>query len=71
MEVNVKKWATASYLIDRYRHKCSLAENLRFKGQDIPNLTLAESLKYLGTAASGRRKVKPEAIMTKLTEVKV
>jgi hypothetical protein len=43
MEVNVKKCATASYLIDGHPPRCSLAENLKFRGQDIPNLTFAQS----------------------------
>jgi ribosome biogenesis protein Nip4 len=71
MEVNVKKCATASYLRDANRHRCSLAENLMFKGQQIPNLTLAQSLKYLGTAVSARRTVKLETAEAKLTEMKV
>jgi hypothetical protein len=54
MEVNVKKCETASYLNDVDRHRCSLAENLKFKNQAIPNLTLAQSLKYLGTAVASR-----------------
>jgi hypothetical protein len=71
MEVNVKKCATASYLIDRNRHRCSLARSLMFKGQDIPNLTLAQSLKYLGTAVAARQRVKLEAMMAKFTEMKI
>jgi hypothetical protein len=71
MEVNVKKCMTASYLIDNHRHRCSLAENLKFNGQDIPNLTLAQSLKYLGTAVAARRKMKLEAMAAKLTEMKI
>jgi hypothetical protein len=71
MEVNAKKCATASYLIDQNQHRCSLAENLRFRGQVIPNLTLGESLKYLGTAVAARRTVKLEAVEAKLTEMKI
>jgi 3-dehydroquinate dehydratase len=71
MEVNVKKCATASYVLDSRHHRSSLAEKLTFKGQEIPNLTLAESLKYLGTAVSARRTVKLEAVEAKLTEMKV
>jgi hypothetical protein len=67
MEVNVKKCATASYLTDTEGHRCSLAENLEFKNQQIPNLTLAQSLKYLGTPVAARRKVKLEAV----TEMKI
>jgi hypothetical protein len=71
MKVNVKKCAIASYLIDKNRHRRSLAENLKFKGQDIPNLTLAQSLKYLGTAVAARQKVKLEAMKGKWTEMKI
>jgi hypothetical protein len=71
MEVNVKKCATASYLNDIHRYHCSLAENMKFKNQDIPNLTLAQSLKYLGTAVAPKRRAKLEAIETKLMEMKV
>jgi ribosomal protein L27 len=71
MEVNVKKCATASYLRDVNRHRCSLSRNLEFKNQPIPNLTLAQSLKYLGTAVAARRTVKLEAAEAKLTEMKV
>jgi hypothetical protein len=48
-----------------------LAENLKFKNQAIPDLTLARSLKYLGTAIAPRRRVKLEAVEAKLTELKV
>jgi hypothetical protein len=70
MEVNVKKCATASSLRDGNRHRCSLADNLVFKGQANPNLTLAQSLKYLGTAVAARRTVKLEAVEAKLTEMR-
>jgi hypothetical protein len=70
LEVNVKKCATASYLIDSNRHRCSLAENFELNGAPIPNLTLAESLKYLGTTVAARRTVKLEAVKTKLTEMR-
>jgi hypothetical protein len=71
MEVNVKKCATASYLMDSNRHRCSLAENLKLNGSSIPNLTLAESLKYLGTTVAARRTVKLEAAKTKLLEMRI
>jgi hypothetical protein len=71
MEVNVKKCATASYLIDGNRHRCSLAENLKLNGTPIPNITLAESLKYLGTTVAARRTVKLETVKTKFTEVRI
>jgi hypothetical protein len=71
MEVNVKKCATASSLRDMNKHRCSLLENLEFKGQPILTLTLVQSLKYLGTAVAARRTVKLEAAEAKLTKMKV
>jgi hypothetical protein len=44
---------------------------LEFKYQPIPNLTFAQSPKYLGTAVAPRRTVKLEAAETKLTEMKI
>jgi hypothetical protein len=71
MEVNAAKCVTASYLIDGQRHRCTLANNLRFKGREIPSLTMAQSLKYLGTAVAARRTVKLEALRGKLTDMKM
>jgi hypothetical protein len=70
MDVNVKKCATASYLLDKNRHRCSLSENLTLNDAPIPNLTLAESLKYLGTTVAARRTVKLKSVKTKLTEMR-
>jgi hypothetical protein len=52
-------------------HRCSLGQSLEFKGAEIPNLTLAESLKYLGTAVGARRTIKLEAAGAKLSEMRV
>jgi hypothetical protein len=71
MEVSVKKCATRSYLMDSNRRHCGLAENLTLNGSSIPNLTLAESLKYLGTNATARPTVKLEAAKTKLSEMRI
>jgi hypothetical protein len=65
MEVNVKECATASCLKDMNRHRYNS------KGQPIPNLTLAQSLKYLGTAIAPRRTVRFGATEAKLTEMKI
>jgi hypothetical protein len=71
MEVNVKKCATVSYLIDMNQRRSSLVNSLIFKGQSIPNLTLVQSLKYLGAPVTARKTVKLEAVETKLTEMKI
>jgi hypothetical protein len=69
IEVTVKEYATASYLIDTNQRRVSLANRSMFKGQPIPNLTLAQSLKYLGTPVTARKTVKLEAVEPKLTEM--
>jgi hypothetical protein len=71
MEVGVQKCVTPSYLIDTNRHRCSLAESPKSNQQDIPNLTLAQLLKYLGTTVAARRKVKLEVMAAKFTEMKI
>jgi hypothetical protein len=70
MESNVRKCATASYLVDEYQHRCSLEEPLKLHGNAIPNLTLAQSLKYLGTTVAARRTVKLEVAESKLSEMR-
>jgi hypothetical protein len=57
--------------MDSNRHRCSLADNLKLNGSSIPNLTLAQSLKYLGTTMAARRTVKLEAAKTKLSEMRI
>jgi hypothetical protein len=71
MEVNAAKCATASYLRDRNGHRCSLRDNLEFGGQTIPNLTLSQSLKYLGTPVTARKTVKLQAVKEKVTEMEI
>jgi hypothetical protein len=71
MEVNVNKCATASYLIDVNQRRSSLANSLMFKGQPISNLTLTQSLKYLGIPVTARKTLKLEVVETKLTEMKI
>jgi hypothetical protein len=71
MEVNVKRCATVSYIINSNRHRCCLAKNLELSGASIPNLTLAESLKYLGTTIVARRIVRLKAVKTKLMEMRI
>jgi hypothetical protein len=71
MDVNVKKCTTASYLLDQDHHRYSLTQNLKFNNQEIPNLTLNQSIKYLGTALSARRNVKLNATNYKFDEMKV
>jgi hypothetical protein len=71
MEVNVAKCAMASHLIDGNNHRCTLDQELIFKGQGIPNLTTAQSPKYLGTAISARPKVRLEAATAKCAEMEM
>jgi hypothetical protein len=69
MEVNPSKCVTASYLIDERAHRCCLDRNLVFNEQEIPNLTLAQSIKYLGTAVTARKTVKLKIAEAKCAEM--
>jgi hypothetical protein len=69
MEVTIAKCATTLSLIDGNNHRCTLDQEFIFRGQGIPNLTMAQSLKYLGTAISARRKVRLEAAPAKYPEM--
>jgi hypothetical protein len=60
MEINVTKCATASYVLDDERHRSSLNRCFQFQGEEIQNLTLSQSLKYLGTVVVARKTVKLE-----------
>jgi hypothetical protein len=69
MEVNQSKCETASYIIDRNDHRRSLAEGVRFRGQEIPNLTISQSMKYLGVAASPHADIRMKSARTKIAEM--
>jgi hypothetical protein len=70
MEINVSKYTTASYLFDQQHHRCSLTECFKLNNQDILNLTLLQSMKYLGTAVAARKNVKLHATSYKFHEMK-
>jgi uncharacterized C2H2 Zn-finger protein len=65
MEVNNKKCETSSYIIDDQGHRRSIAEALRFRGEEIPNLTFAQSMKYLGVAVGAHQTIKFKAVKPK------
>jgi hypothetical protein len=59
MEINVSKCATTSYTCDEDRRRTYLGDSFQFRGEAIPNLATAESMRYLGASITARRKVKP------------
>jgi hypothetical protein len=71
MEVNAGKCATASYSLDQLGDRCSVEISFQIRGQAIPNLSLAESLKYLDTAVAAKRMVKLHPVETRLTEMRI
>jgi hypothetical protein len=71
MEVNAVKCMTASYLRDEQNQRCSLRDKMKFCGDDILNLTLGQSLKYLGKPVTARRTVKLQAVKEKITEMEI
>jgi hypothetical protein len=71
MEVNAGKCSTASYMRDKNGRRCSLARNFTYGEKVIPNLTLNQSLKYLGTPVTAHRTVKLKAAGEKITEMEI
>jgi hypothetical protein len=65
-----KRWTMASKVLDDQKHRYSLTTNFKFRNQEIPNLTLNQSLKYLGTAVAARRNIKLQATNIKFDEMK-
>jgi hypothetical protein len=51
-------------------HQCSLTEYFKFQGQEIPNLPLDQSLKYLRKAIATRRNIKLKDTYTKFDKMK-
>jgi hypothetical protein len=70
MEVNHKKCETASYILDRDGHRRSFRQGVAYKGEEIPNLTFTQSVKYLGVAVASRRNTKQQTTNTKLAEMR-
>jgi hypothetical protein len=70
MEVNADKCVTASYVHDSRGHRCSLEDNFILQKKKIPNLTLSQSLKYLGSPVTARRTVKLQTVESKVQEMK-
>jgi hypothetical protein len=71
MEVNVKKCATASYVYDDDKWRTFLDGCFKFRGQEIPNLTTADSMRYLGAPIAARRTVRLKSAKFKLKEMEI
>jgi hypothetical protein len=71
MEINVKKCATASYVYDDDKRRTFLDGCFTFRGQEIPNLTTADSMRYLGAPISARRTVRLKSPKFKLKEMEI
>jgi hypothetical protein len=70
MEVNNRKCETSSYIIDDRGHRRSLRNALRYRGEEIPNLTFAQSMKYLGVAVGAHQTIKFKAVKQKFREMR-
>jgi hypothetical protein len=71
MEINVEKCATASYVCDEDKRPTYMDNNFRFRGEEIPNLTTAESTRYLGAPIPARRTAKLKTVKFKLDETNI
>jgi hypothetical protein len=71
MEVNVSKCATASHVFDEDGRRAFLNTCFKFRGEEIPTLTTAESMRYLDAPISARRSVKLKSVKFKLGEMEI
>jgi hypothetical protein len=68
MEIKAEKCATTSYVMDG-RRRTYLSDNFTFQEREIPNLTAAESLRYLGAPIVTRKTVRFKSAKFKLKEM--
>jgi hypothetical protein len=71
IEINVSKCATASYIYDENKQQTYLDDSFQFRGETIPDLTIAESIRYLDAPIAARRIVKLKSAKFKLNEMEV
>jgi hypothetical protein len=71
MEINLEKCAIASYFYDEDKRLTYSDNNVRFRGEAIPNLTTAESMRHLGAPITARRTVKLKTVKLKLDEMNI
>jgi hypothetical protein len=69
MEVNVSKCAIGPYTYDKERKRTHLKLFFQFRGKEISNLTMAESIRYLGMPIMARKTVKFKYAKFKLKEM--
>jgi hypothetical protein len=71
LEFNISKCATASCIYDEKRRWTYLDQCHMFRGEEIPNLTTAESMIYLGAPIAARKTVKLKSVKFKLEEMDI
>jgi hypothetical protein len=71
LEVNVSKCATEPYIYDKDRRRTNLDRCQIFRGEEIPNLTTAESMRYLGAPIAARKTIKLKSVKFKLEEMDI
>jgi hypothetical protein len=71
MEVNVEKCAIASYVYDEDRRRIFLDRCFTLREQEIPNMTTADSMRYLEAPISARRIIKFKTARFKLKEIEI
>jgi hypothetical protein len=71
MEINVSKSATASCISDGDRRRTDLGDSFQFRGEAIPQVTIAESMRFLGALIASRRTGKLKSAKFELKEMKI
>jgi hypothetical protein len=69
IELNAGKYAKASYVLDDERIGSYLDNAFTVRGEEIPSLTAAQSLRYLGAPIAARRTAKLKSTKFKVKEM--
>jgi hypothetical protein len=64
-------YAIASYIYDKERRRTYLGDSFQFRGAAIPNLTTAESMRYLGAPIANRTIIKLKSKEFKFKEMEI
>jgi hypothetical protein len=69
IEANLSKCVTASDISDENRRWTCLDDSLEFRGEAMPNLRTAESMRYLDVQIAARRMVELKSAKFRPTEL--
>jgi hypothetical protein len=71
IEISMSKCAILSYVYDKNRRRTYRDDIFQFRGEAIPNLTTAESMRYLDALIVGRRTIKLKPAKFRFKEIEI